>query len=155
MRWHLILSWVCVASGCEASICQGPLVANLPLHTMNWAHSPPSWIIHHSVHTELYLVTGKCPVLQDKQEGLLKCEQLWLSHSTSLLLFDYSHLVLRLCALQMTNWGNGLWKIIINAAGLLTKKKHFLLWKNNIHSRSIICWAHYPFHASVYSCLDL
>lgn len=98
MRWHQILRWVRVASGCEASICQGPPVANLPLHSLKWAHSPPIWIIHHSAHTELYLVAGKCPVLKDKQEGLLKWEQLWLSRSTSLLLFDNTHLVLLFCA---------------------------------------------------------
>lgn len=125
MRWHQILWWVCVASGCDTSICQGPPVANLPLHSLKWAHSPPIWIIHHSAHTELYLVAGKCPVLQDKQDGLLKWEQLWLSRSTSLLPFDNSHLVLLLCAAQLTKWKNGLRKIIINASGLQTGKEHF------------------------------
>lgn len=51
MRCHLIFSWACVASGCKVSICQGPPVANLPLHARNWSHSPPTWIIHYS-HTD-------------------------------------------------------------------------------------------------------
>lgn len=117
MRWHQILRWVCVASGCEASICQGPPVANLPLHSLKWAHSPPIWIIHHSAHTELYLVAGKCPVLQDKQEGLLKWEQLWLSRSTSLLPFDNSHLVLLFCAARCFFLKKRLRKIVMNGAG--------------------------------------
>lgn len=138
MRWHQILWRVCVASGCEASICQGPPVANLPLHSLKWAHSPPIWIIHHSAHTELYLVAGKCPVLQDKQEGLLKWDQLWLSRSLllsspSLLLFDNSHLVLLLLCCQVTKWRNGQWKIIINAANSDQKRASsdlfFFFWK--------------------------
>lgn len=47
MSWHSILSGVCAASGWKASICQGPPVANLPLHTLCWAHSPAAWIIQH------------------------------------------------------------------------------------------------------------
>lgn len=165
MRWHLIFSWVCVASGCKASICQGPPVANLPLHTRNWSHSPPTWIIHYShtqtlAHTELYLVRGKWPVLQDKQEGLLKCEvAVWLSlsHCTSLLLFDNSHLLLLLCAVQMTKWGNGLCKIIINAAGPLTRKEHFLLCSQEKEHPFKPCTIHcalYSLHALLYNCLD-
>lgn len=48
-----------------------------------------------------------------------------LSRCTSLLLFDNLHLLLLLCAVQMTKWGNGLWKMIINAAGRLTRKGAF------------------------------
>lgn len=137
MRWHQILRRVCVASGCEASICQGPPVANLPLHSLKWAHSPPIWIIHHWAHTELYLVAGKCPVLQDKQEGLLKWEQLWLSRSTSLLPFDNSHLVLLLCAawFKKKKGKKGLQKIVINATGSQTRKELGFFWgKNNTFS---------------------
>lgn len=134
MRWHLIFSWVCVASGCKASICQGPPVANLPLHTRNWSHSPPSWIIHYS-HTDFSphwaLFSQRkmsCSARQTGEPYLSVRQQFWLSlsHRASLLLSDNSHLLLLLCAAQMTKWGNGLWKMIINAAGLLTRKEHFL-----------------------------
>lgn len=74
----------------------------------------------------------------------------WLSLSlcTSLLLFDNSHLLLLLCSVQMTKWGNGLWKMIINAAGSLTRKElfFFTLRKRNIHSspaRFIVLFIHY------------
>lgn len=50
---------------------------------------PELFIIHTQTlaHTELYLVRGKCPVLQDKQEGLLKCELTVLAVPLSLPFF--------------------------------------------------------------------
>ena len=51
--------------------------------------APELFIIHTQTlaRTELYLVGGKCPVLQDKQEGLLKCEVAVLAVPVSLPFF--------------------------------------------------------------------
>lgn len=110
-------------------------------------------------HTELYLVRGKCPLSQDKQEGLLKCEVAVCCPCLTALLyfFDNSHLLLLLCAVQMTKWGNGLWKMIINAAGPLTRKEHFLYCSQEKEHPFKPCSIHctlYSLHASLYNSLD-
>lgn len=132
MSWHPILSWVCAASSWKASICQGPPVANLPLHTLCWAHSPAAWIIQHpctdvSPHWTLFSRRKMSCSARQTARAYLSVSSFWLSHRTSSPLFDNSHLAPLLCAVQMTKWGNGLWKIIINASGPLTRKERFLL----------------------------
>lgn len=126
-------------------------------------HLPPELFIIHTqtvAHTELCLAAGKCPELRDKLKAYLSVRNgFWtlLSACTSLPPFDNSHLLLLLCAVQMTKRGNGLWKIIINAAGLLTRKKHFLLCSQAKEHPFKPCTNHcalFTLQAHLYYCLD-
>lgn len=63
-----------------------------------------------------------------------------------LLLFGNSHLLLLFCVLQMTNRGNGLWRMIINAAGLLTKEQHSRLFCKEKEHQVMLCSLHYIHH---------
>jgi len=125
------------------------------MQTRNWSHSPLAWIIHYS-HREFSLrwtlfFLWKCPVLSALFKVWGSCFGRHCFTALLYFFFDNAHLLLLFCALLMTKWGNELWKMIINAAGLLTREEHFFssaLKKRNVHSSKIHCIL-YSSHATI------